>query len=162
MRTVVAGFGNVLRGDDGFGVEVVRRLERQGLCEGVRIVDVGIAGFQLMHELFERCDRLVIVDAMRRGGAPGSIYVSEVTAVEIAPDADMHATVPSQALGWAKAVGVLPPRVVLIGCEPAVVDELTMALSPAVEAAVEPALERIRELVANRETGQPDPSARPA
>jgi hydrogenase maturation protease len=147
-RTLIAGFGNVLRGDDGFGVEVIRRLEHADLHPGVRLLDVGTGGFQLAQELFAPCDRLVIVDAMRRGGEAGSLYVDQITAVDVRPDADMHAAVPSQALGWAKALGVLPPQVVIVGCEPANVDDLTLALSPAVAAAADVAVRRIAALLA--------------
>ena len=148
MRTVIAGFGNVLRGDDGFGVEVIRRLERIGLSDGVRLLDVGTGGFQLAQELLAPCDGLVIVDAMARGGPPGSLYVAEVTAVDVEPSADMHTAVPTQALAWAKALGVLPPRVVIVGCEPGSVDDLTLALSPPVDAAADVAVHRISDLLA--------------
>lgn len=147
-RTLIAGFGNVLCGDDGFGVEVIRRLERDGVDDGVRLLEAGIGGFHLAQELFETCDRLVIVDATRRGGAPGSLYLSEVTGVQLRPDADMHAAVPSQALAWAKALGVLPPYVVMVGCEPGDLEELTTVLSPPVSAAADLAVRRIRELLA--------------
>jgi len=147
MRTVIAGFGNVLRGDDGFGVEVVRRLERAGVADDVRLIEVGTGGFHLAHELLSPCDRLVVVDAMTRGGPPGSVYVSEVLSVDLVPDADMHAVLPGQALAWAKALGVLPQRIVMVGCEPANVDELTLALSDPVSAAADLAVHRIRDLL---------------
>ena len=147
-RTLIAGFGNALRGDDGFGVEVIRRLQDAGFGDDVRLLDVGTGGFHLAHELLSRYDRLVVVDAMTRGGAPGSLYVLEVEDVRVASDVDMHAAVPARALGLAKTLGALPPRVFMVGCEPAVVDELTTALSAPVAAAADAAVRRIRELLA--------------
>ena len=77
VRTLVAGFGNVLRGDDGFGVEVDPSAagERAPLAD-VELMEVGTAGIRLAQELLTPYDRLIIVDAMTRGGAPGTVYVS--------------------------------------------------------------------------------------
>ena len=148
MRTLVAGFGNVLRGDDGFGVEVIRRLRESDLVrDGVDFMEVGTAGIGLAQELLTPCERLIIVDAMKRGGPPGSVYVSEVESVEPATEVDMHMAVPARALAVAKALGALPREVFIIGCEPAEVDELTTELTPPVAAAVETALEHVRRLL---------------
>jgi hypothetical protein len=62
--------------------------------------------------------------------------------------------VPARALGVAQALGVLPDEVFIVGCEPAEVDELTTALTPAVAAAVDAAITRIDELLgADRTAG---------
>ncbi len=151
-RTLIAGFGNVLRGDDGFGVEVIRRLEGVSLGNGVQLLEVGTGGFHLAHELLGIYDRLVIVDAMTRGEPPGSLYIVEVTDVNVVPTVDMHSTVPAQALGWAKALGVLPPHVVIVGCEPGRVDDLSTVLSDPVAAAADIAVRRIGELLAEQST----------
>ena len=119
MRTLVAGFGNVLRRDDGFGVEVIRRLRESDQRPDVELMEVGTAGIRLAQELLTPYDRLIIVDAMTRGGAPGSLYVTEVQGVESAADIDMHLAVPSRALAVAKALGGLPRQVLIVGCEPA-------------------------------------------
>lgn len=149
MRTLVAGFGNVLRGDDGFGVAVVHRLGAAGLPGAdVELMEVGTGGLRMAQELLTGYDRLIVVDAMTRGGSPGTLYVLEVESVEAALQIDMHLAVPARALSVAKALGALPHRVFMVGCEPAEVDELTTDLSPAVRAAVEAALHRIQELVA--------------
>lgn len=154
-RTLIAGFGNVLRGDDGFGVEVIRRLEEGGVDIGIRsgeveLLEIGTGGLRLAQELLTPCDRLIVVDAMARGGIPGSLYVLAVEGVEPPADADLvdlHLAVPSRALAVAKALGALPREVFLVGCEPAEVDELTLELSPAVRAAVDGALARIQDLI---------------
>jgi hydrogenase maturation protease len=135
VRTLIAGFGNVLRGDDGFGVEVVRRLGELQREPGVDLMEVGTAGIRLAQELLTPYDRLIIVDAMTRGGSPGTVYVTAVDS--------------------AKALGALPREVFIVGCEPAEVDELTTALTPEVQAAVDIALGHIRRLLGDR----PTPSA---
>lgn len=148
-RTLVAGFGNVLRGDDGFGVEVVRRLaERGAASESVELLDVGTGGIRLAQELITPYERLIIVDAMTRGGVPGSLYTLAVDGVLPTREIDMHTTVPSRALEVARAFGPLPPEICLVGCEPGEVDELAIGLTPPVEAAAEEAVVRVRRLLA--------------
>jgi hydrogenase maturation protease len=156
VRTLVAGFGNVLRGDDGFGVEVIRRLRESELpLQDVELMEVGTAGIRLAQELLTPYDRLIIVDAMTRGGAPGTVYVSEVESVESPGEVDLHLAIPSRALAVAKALGALPGRVYIVGCEPAEVDELTTMLTPAVGAAVDAAISHVRRLLAGERS--PDP-----
>ena len=147
-RTLVAGFGNVLRGDDGFGVEVVRRLAESGVPEGVELMEVGTGGIRLAQELMSGYDRLVVVDAMTRGGPPGSLYVLAVDSVDPVSEVDLHMAVPSRALALAQALGALPSRVFMVGCEPGEVDELTTEMSSSVQGAVDDALLRVRELLA--------------
>ncbi|MGH7323906.1 MAG: hydrogenase maturation protease [Candidatus Rokuibacteriota bacterium] len=159
MRTLVAGFGNVLRGDDGFGVEVVRRLREHEPLPDVDLMEVGTAGIRLAQELLTPYDRLIIVDAMTRGGAAGTVYVMTVEAVESAGDVDLHLAVPSRALTVAKALGALPREVFIVGCEPGEVDELTLELTPAVETAVETALEHVRRLVGSGPAGRVERAA---
>ncbi|MEJ7811313.1 MAG: hydrogenase maturation protease [Gemmatimonadaceae bacterium] len=149
-RTLIAGFGNVLRGDDGFGVEVIRRLEARGLASAsVALLDVGTGGIRLAQELQAPTpfDRLIIVDAATRGGAPGSVYTLVVEGVRPTREIDMHTAVPSRALEVAQAFGPLPPEIYLVGCEPASVDELTLDLSPVVESAVDTAIRQIEALI---------------
>ncbi|MFN2398199.1 MAG: hydrogenase maturation protease [Gemmatimonadaceae bacterium] len=148
--TLIAGFGNVLRGDDGFGVEVVHRLgERAEWQErdDVNVMEVGTAGIRLAQELLGGYERLIIVDAMTRGGPPGSVYVVEVEGVEAAQSVDMHLTIPSAALSVAKALGALPSRVFMVGCEPAEADEMSMELTMPVREAVDTAIRHIHALL---------------
>ena len=148
MRILIAGFGNVLRGDDGFGVEVIRRLRESTIERAdVHFMEVGTAGIGLAQELLTPCDRLIIVDAMKRGGRPGSMYVTEVESVDSTAEIDLHLAVPARALAVAKALGALPREVYIVGCEPADVDELTTELTPPVAAAVETALDHVRRLI---------------
>jgi hydrogenase maturation protease len=152
MRVVVAAFGNELRGDDGFGIAVLRRLEASHPTpEHVTLLEVGTAGLRLAQELLTPCDRLIVVDAMARGGSPGTVYVLKVEDVPEARDIDMHLAVPSRALSVAQAIGALPPETFLIGCEPTHVDELTMDLSDQVRAAVDVAANHVHALIGGRD-----------
>ncbi len=157
MRILIAGVGNVLRGDDGFGVAVAQALSRSGsLPEEVTVFEGGIAGIPLVQELMDGYDALIVADAVERGGAPGTIYVIEPDITDPAmldPSAlhsslaDAHYTEPSKVLVLAKALGVLPPKIFLIGCQPAGYDELGAELSPEVMSAVQIAIRQIESLV---------------
>lgn len=150
-RVLVAAFGNELRGDDGFGIAVLRHLTSSRAAQDhVRLLEVGTAGLRLAQELLTPCDRLIVVDAMTRGGRPGTVYVLKVDEVPLARDIDMHLAVPAQALSVARALGALPHETFLVGCEPGEVDELTMELSAPVRAAVDVAASRVNELIGER------------
>lgn len=147
-RIVVAAFGNELRGDDGFGIAVLRQLESMpGATQQVRLLEIGTAGLRLAQELLTPCDRLIVIDAMTRGGAPGTVYVLAVDHVPVANDIDLHLAVPARALAVAQALGALPRETFLVGCEPTDVDELTWELSPPVHAAVPEAVARVQHLI---------------
>jgi hydrogenase maturation protease len=152
-QVLVAGVGNVLQGDDGYGVAVVQRLaQRSDLPPAVKVVEVGIGGISLVQELFDGYDVLLIVDAVDRSGAPGTIFLLEPQVPDLAqwPHeqrqdflANMHMTTPSRALILAKALGVLPSSVYMLGCQPTTYDDIVIGLSPAVERAVELSVERL-------------------
>ena len=153
QRILVAGVGNVLHGDDAYGVVVVQRLmQRPDLPPTVKVVEVGIGGISLVQELFDGYDVLMIVDAVERDGAPGTLFLLEPEVPDLAqwPHeqrqdflANMHMTTPSRALILARALGVLPPSVYMLGCQPTTYEELVIGLSPPVERAVELSVERL-------------------
>ena len=153
-RVLVAGMGNDLLQDDGFGIAVVRRFFEGGVPEGVGVYESGIAGIGLVQELMGGYEALIIVDATDRGEEPGTVYLLEVEVPD--PEkltkesrqeflADTHLTLPSKALTLARALKILPPRVYLLGCQPKG-HELGMGLSKPVERGATEALGRLREL----------------
>ncbi|MEO5576007.1 MAG: hydrogenase maturation protease [Gaiellaceae bacterium] len=150
MRILVAGVGNVLRGDDGFGVAVVQRLLEQRVPEAVQVLDIGIGGIHLVQELFAGADALVVVDAVDLGRAPGTVVVQRPDIREIAgPDdlADVHYATPERALMFARGLDVLPAEVWLVGGQVADVERLGEGLSPELARGVAPAADEVRRLV---------------
>ena len=146
MRVLVAGVGNVLRRDDGFGPAVVARLGP--LPVGTRIVETGIGGVALLQELLAGpLDGLVVVDAVDRGAAPGTVFVLEPDVREAEHVADVHLANPDRVLSMALSMGALPPRVVIVGCQPADAEELGESLSAAVERAVPAGVRLVHETV---------------
>lgn len=153
-RTLVAGIGNVFLGDDGFGVEVVRRLSERSARSDVTIVDFGIRGVDLTYALLDGYDRVILVDATPRGRAPGTLYVIEPDLTRVGgaepTRLEAHGLVPTQALAMAQAMGGRLRHVRVVGCEPARVpagDDVEVGLSPPVAAAVEPAVALLEELL---------------
>ena len=144
-RVIVGCVGNVLRGDDGFGPAVAERLT--GLPDGTEVVETGIGGIALLQELLAGCDGLVLIDALDRGEEPGTVFLIEPEVPDGEHVPDVHLANPERVLTMAKAMGALPERVMIIGCQPAEVNELEHGLSPSVERAVEVAADRVKRAV---------------
>ena len=169
--TLVAGVGNVFLGDDGFGVEVVARLRGRPLPAEVKVADFGIRGLHLAYELLDGgYQTTILVDATQRGGAPGTVYLIQpdletthragepaATTGTAAPGAatsltDAHGMTPDAVFRLLQALGGKPsPRVLVVGCEPASIEE-RMGLSDAVESSVEEAIRLILDLLPPRST----------
>ncbi|MFI0349440.1 hydrogenase maturation protease [Actinomadura sp. 9N407] len=149
MKLLVAGVGNVFLGDDGFGVEVVRRMAGTPLPAGVRVADFGIRGVHLAYELMDGYDRLILVDAVQRGDPPGTVSVIEPVSPEAGePVLDAHDLTPEAVLAAAGRLGGELGWIRLVGCEPACLDE-GIGLSGPVEAAIDGAVRLVRELLAD-------------
>ncbi|MGH9016520.1 MAG: hydrogenase maturation protease [Acidimicrobiales bacterium] len=150
---LVAGIGNVLLGDDGFGVEVAGRLATRTLPPGVRVADFGIRGVHLAYELLDGYDALVLIDAVPLAERPGTLVVLEPDAVppadldDMSPVLDAHSMDAQVVLGMLARLGGTVDRVVVVGCAPADLEE-GIGLSPAVASAVEAAAELCMEVVA--------------
>jgi hydrogenase maturation protease len=168
-RVLVAGIGNIFLGDDGFGVEVVRRLAEVELPEWVRVCDYGIRGMHLAYDLVGgEYDLTIMVDATNRGDPPGTGYVIEL---DTAPPAerppadagiaaqfmDAHGMQPDVVLNLVNLLGGEVGRVLLVGCEPAELDH-RMSLSPPVEQAVDGAVAAVVDLIGEYQSDHKTPS----
>jgi hydrogenase maturation protease len=148
--------GNLLRGDDGFGIEVIRRLrERADLPASVRAVDVGTGGIPLVRELLDGYELLIIVNAVSRGKPPGTLVTLNPQAPDmraLSPDelgaliGDPHTRAPSRVLLLAGALGVLPEKTVIVGCEAEGYPGTRLALSEPVATAVDRAADHVTAL----------------
>ena len=149
---LVAGIGNIFLSDDGFGIEVAHRLAAEPLPAGVRVADFGIRGVHLAYELLDGYDGLVLIDAMPMGESPGTLAVIEadvdgnLVPDDEAPVVDPHSMSPEVVLATLSRLGGGVPRVYVVGCQPATLDE-DMGLSPPVAAVVDEAVELCRELI---------------
>lgn len=156
MKILVAGMGNVLRGDDGFGIRVIEELRSNyRVPEEVDIYEAGIGGIGLVQELMNGYGALIVVDAVEKAAAAGTLFVLEPlehqTAISDenlhASMVDMHYADPSKVLSLAKALNVCPPIVYLVGCQPEYVDEAVEGLRPPVMRAVPQAVKEVLSLI---------------
>jgi len=150
---LVAGIGNIFRGDDGFGVEVIRQLSSKDLPSNVAIRDFGIRGFDLAYALMEPWDLVILVDAIPRGGAPGTLYAVDAETARVAAtdqDIDTHGMTPMRAIELVRSLGGTPPKLLVIGCEPGELggDEGLMGLSAPVADSVIGAVRMIEDRLA--------------
>lgn len=164
-RILIACIGNIFMGDDGFGVEVARRLMKRKVRpfpEGIQVVDFGIRGFDLAYALLDEYDILLLVDAVSRGGTPGTLYLIEPDLAGMTPEngaesmrvgLDAHSMDPVKVLAYASTLGARPIRTLLVGCEPSAISgnedymDMQMGLSEPVLAAVDEAVKMIDSLV---------------
>jgi len=147
-RILIAGIGNIFLGDDAFGIEVAKRLAVRPLPRGVSVVDFGIRGIDLTYALLEDYNRIILVDAVQRGGKPGTLYTIEPL-LENAGPLQTHEMAPAKALAAAKAMGAALTNVIIVGCEPESFgsdDEPQMGLSAPVAAAVDEAVALIEAM----------------
>ena len=132
-----------------FGVEVSRRLEQMKLPPSVRVTETGIAGISFVQELMDGYEGVLLIDAVERGKAPGTLVLLEPKVPEPSSltaeqrlefFSDLHQADPSIGLMLAKALGHLPEKVRVLGCEVGDTDELYTDMTPPVAAAVPKAI----------------------
>ena len=152
-RILIAGIGNIFFGDDAFGSEVAQRLLRRSQLEGVRVVDFGIRGLDLAYALLDPYEAVILVDAVPRGGQPGTLYVLEPEIpVAASPDVQIepHGMDPVKVLRMAASLGGQLGRVLLVGCEPqppADPEDMETEMCDAVRVAVDQAVSLVESLV---------------
>jgi hydrogenase maturation protease len=150
---LVAGIGNAWLRDDGFGSEVVKRLEERELPDGAVVFDFGSGGLDLAYEVMRGYDALVLVDVSHQGGEPGTLYVMEAleedveAGIEDGQVINPHAMDPQTVLRFVKTVGAWPGKVVVVACEPARVEGMGLGLSHEVRRAVDGAVELVAKTV---------------
>ena len=155
-QILVAGVGNIFRGDDGFGPEVARRLlmHAEDLPEGVTVVDYGIRGMHLAYDLLDGYDALVVIDTVPgNGSSPGEITVLGVGAEHLGKgEFDAHGMNPVAVLASLDSLGGTLPPTYIVGCCPADLGE-KIGLSPAVAACVDTAVRATEQIIRNLKAG---------
>ena len=146
MMIHVICFGNLWQGDDGFGIRVFERLcDRSDWPAYVKVFEAGTAGLAALG-YFEGCRKAVIVDALKTGGAPGRVRRLALDEIEVPDEAySLHQLGVNHLLAamTGAVTGRDLPEVVVIGAEAGEIDPFTDRLSPALEAALEPAIDLI-------------------
>lgn len=138
MDILVLGIGNVLLTDEGIGVRALKELERRYTYPtNVELLDGGTAGIELLRHIRNR-DYLIIIDAMKCGQEPGTVFRVEGDEVPAAfrTRISPHQLGLSDLLAAAMLTDELPANLVLYGVEPESID-IGLDLTETVEANVD-------------------------
>jgi hydrogenase maturation protease len=150
-RILVLGIGNILWGDEGFGVRVVEAFHARFIApENVTVLDGGTQGLYLVH-FVEECDRLLVFDAIDYGLTPGDLKIvrdAEVPKFTGSKKMSLHQTGFQEVLSAADLLGRYPEKLALIGCQPLDLEDWGGPLTEPVRAAIEPALDAAATLLA--------------
>lgn len=144
--TLVLGVGNLVMSDDGIGVVVVQRLQREyRLPPQVSVMDGGTLGLDILPRL-EGIERLIVVDALETGKVPGSCVrlVGDEIPLALETKLSPHQMGLKDLLTVSLLLGHAPREMVLIGVQPECI-EMGTELTSAVEAQVETMLQGILE-----------------
>lgn len=145
MTTLVVGIGNTILGDDGVGVHAVRRLRERPLPDGVVVEEVGIAGLGLL-DLAAGHDRLIVIDAICTGAAPGTVHLLKGDEVPTAAHlgAGHEADLPqSIEIGRRLLQERMPQEIVVVAIEALDIQTFSESLTPEVEAAIPEAVKLV-------------------
>ncbi len=145
-KVLIIGYGSPIRGDDAIGPLVADRLEREGVPEGVEVISRHILTAELVADLVEH-DRVIFLDAAV-DGPPG-----EVRCRQLAPDASAMSTMahfldPRELLAWCETLYGQVPETFLVSACGTSFDYANYSLTPDAEAAIEPMIEQVRQLIA--------------
>lgn len=149
-KTVVLGLGNILHGDDGAGAQVISRLRADSRVPlNVSLVEGGTLGLELLPYVWD-CFRLIVVDAVDVGEAPGTLVRMSGKELNSLPgNSTVHQLGVSDLLVALRMLAERQPQVVLLGVQPESTD-WSPNLSNPVAAAIDSLVEAtIRELQAH-------------
>lgn len=162
---LVACIGNIFLGDDGFGCAVAQQLATMEIPPQAKVIDYGIRGLDLAYALLDSYEAVILVDAIARGGAPGTVYLLQPIASEKDASSevslDPHSMDPMSLMAMARSLGEITAEIYIVGCEPLDFgDEMEgrMGLSEIVQASVPEAAQAVVELIGRIYTNETESS----
>jgi hydrogenase maturation protease len=150
-RTLVLGIGNTIMTDEGVGIHVIEHLQKT--CpdkDNVSFIDGGTLSFSLAGFLAEH-EQLIVVDAARTGGAPGSVVCYEGNEMDrylTGNRQSVHEVGLTDLLDIARLSDHYPENRALIGIEPESMDwgdEPTANVAPAIPLAADMVMKLISQ-----------------
>jgi hydrogenase maturation protease len=138
-EVMILGIGSILFSDDGFGIQVIQKIEKEyAFPDNVLVVDGGVLGINLLG-VISKPRHLIVVDTMRNHGTPGDLYRIEGEAIpeRIRAKNSLHQVDFLEALTLCQALDNVP-KTVIIGVEPEDIQTLSLVLTPTVQAQVQP------------------------
>lgn len=118
VRFAVVGVGNLLLKDEGIGVHIAHALQQIDIPYNVKIIDGGTS--LDLPDCLENVDKLIIIDAVKTGGQPGTIYRFHPYDMDIESEGiiSLHELGLAQSLRMMRLIGNEPKETVIIGIEP--------------------------------------------
>ena len=149
---LIAGIGNIFHGDDAFGVEVVRALQKRTLPADVQLTDFGIRSYDLAYAIRDNYAAVLFIDAMEQDEPPGTVYSMKLELDGISRQGAVvngHSMNPARVLQLVETLGGTTSDLYLIGCEPETLQPVggQLGLSDTVQSAVPKAVELTEKLV---------------
>ncbi len=144
-KIVILGVGNVLLTDEGIGVHVANELMKMELPDNVSVVEGGTDGFRLLNVITE-ADRLIVIDAVKGGGEPGSIYRFNIDNIKNVPSGfktSVHQIGILEVIDLSSLIGKTP-HTTIIGVEPKSL-EMNLELSPEIKEKIPKIIELVLE-----------------
>jgi hydrogenase maturation protease len=143
QKILILGVGNLLLGDDGFGVHLINSLMDTPLPPNVQILEAGTVSHQLI-PLLREIDRLIVVDAVEAGDTPGSIFRFSPDDMQFPSEqiSSLHQISLIDVLRMAELTGGKPDTIIF-GVQPKDVSSWSLELSEEVRAV----MPKVRELI---------------
>ena len=162
-RVLILGLGNVLLKDEGIGVHIAAELQKLALPHYVEVIDGGTGSLDILLSQ-EGLYKLVVIDALRAGKKPGTIYklrfkgkeknkLARVFGPDSRAEISLHQLGLIDALAAAEKLNCLPKEIVIIGIEPNQISpglELTEQVKQKIPKIVNAVLEEIKDAVHTR------------
>lgn len=144
LENLILGIGNELLGDEGIGIHVVRALAQKDLPAGTHLAEIGTSLLDAI-PLIGDAERMIVVDAMKAGGSPGTVYCLPLKDCAVNPCiASLHGFDITRILALAE--NTMSPECAVVGIEPAVID-WSLELSPDVLRSIPYAVRAVREIL---------------
>ena len=144
-KIVILGVGNILLSDEGVGVHVANELMKMELPPEVSVVEGGTDGFRLLNVITE-ADLLIVIDAIKGGADPGSIYRFDIDDIRNCPSGfktSVHQIGILEVIDLSELIGK-KPHTTIIGIEPKSL-EMGMELTPEIRSKIPRIIELILE-----------------
>ena len=144
VDVMILGIGCILFSDEGFGVRVVEKMQREyQFSENVLLIDGGVLGINLLG-VISKPDHLIVVDAIRNRGKPGDLYRLEGAAIpeRIRAKNSLHQVDFLEALTLCQALDKVP-ETVIVGVEPQDIDSMSLELTPATRGKIDAVIKMV-------------------
>jgi hydrogenase maturation protease len=144
---LILAVGNLLMGDEGVGVHLLRALELEPPLPGARLLDGGVAGVILLDDI-QRARSVIVIDATRDGRPAGTLTLLRPTTVGALPQGLSSHDFGLKDLFAAAALLGAMPDVHLFTLSVETLHPMCLELSPPVAAALPEMLHAVRVLAA--------------